>query len=184
MRTLRPRHVFPYAPIDECGAQLTRLLRMTASAQQTRRLAFAAAAITASLLATNQIAAQAPEGFVSVQADSIQWRPHPVVRGGFIAVLAGNPMTQGPYVIRMRFPPNSRVEAHTHPEERTYTVLAGEWKLGFGETFNDGSLRSYRTGALYRLPRGVAHFQASGSQGETVIQVAGNGPSSTDFIKR
>lgn len=157
---------------------------MIVIAHQARSLAFAAAGIMISVLATQQIPAQAPEGFVSVQADSIQWRPHPVVRGGFIAVLAGNPMAQGPYVIRMRFPPDSRVEVHTHPEERTYTVLAGEWKLGFGETFSESGLRSYRSGALYRLPSGVAHYQASGSQGETVIQVAGNGPSSTDFIKR
>lgn len=158
---------------------------MTAITHSTRRLTLVVAAgIIASVFATSRTWAQAPEGFVSVHADSIQWRPHPIVPGGFIAVLAGNPTSEGPYVIRMRFPPNSRVEAHTHPEERTYTVLAGEWKLGFGESFSESGLRSYRSGALYRLPRGIAHYQASGSQGETVIQIAGNGPSATDFIKR
>lgn len=124
----------------------------------------------------------APTGFVDVRPEQIQWRPHPVVAGGHIAVLLGDPAGEGPYAVRMRFPPNSRVQPHTHPEDRSYTVLAGEWKLGFGERFDEGALRSYSAGSLYRLPRGVAHFQATGS-GETIIQIQGRGPSATNFLR-
>jgi hypothetical protein len=74
------------------------------------------------------------------------------------------------------------VQPHTHPEARSYTVLAGEWKLGFGEQFNEANLRSFPAGSLYRLPADVAHYQASGNV-ETVIQIQGRGPSATVFVK-
>lgn len=143
--------------------------------------------ITALLLVgvvTRGVAAQGqvPTGFVAVLPGEIQWKPHPIVPGGHIAVLLGDPAGEGPYAVRMRFPPNSRVLPHTHPEARTYTVLAGEWKLGFGETFDPASMRSYAAGSIYRLPEQVVHYQATGA-GETVIQIQARGPSATNFVK-
>lgn len=126
--------------------------------------------------------ATAPPGFVAILPGDIQWKPHPIVAGGHIAVVLGDPAGEGPYAVRMRFPPNSRVLPHTHPEGRTYTVLAGEWKLGFGETFDAAALRTYPAGSIYRLPENVAHYQATGDV-ETVIQIQGRGPSATNFIK-
>jgi quercetin dioxygenase-like cupin family protein len=123
-----------------------------------------------------------PPDFVQVLPQDVQWKPHPIVPGGHIAVLLGDPTKEGPYAVRMRFPPNSRVQPHTHPEARSYTVLAGEWKLGFGEQFNEANLRSFPAGSLYRLPADVAHYQASGNV-ETVIQIQGRGPSATVFVK-
>jgi len=125
---------------------------------------------------------QTPPNFVAVLPGEIQWKPHPIVPGGHIAVLLGDPSGEGPYAVRMRFPPNSRVLPHTHPEARSYTVLAGEWKLGFGESFDPATMRSYPAGSLYRLPANVAHYQGSGAE-ETVIQIQARGPSATNFIK-
>lgn len=146
-------------------------------------LRFASSVLFASGLATGASAqAKAPPDFVAVLPGEIQWKPHPIVAGGHIAVILGDPAGEGPYALRMRFPPNSRVLPHTHPEARTYTVLAGEWKLGFGEHFDAATLRSYPAGSVYRLPANVAHYQATGD-GETVIQIQGRGPSATTFVK-
>ncbi len=135
------------------------------------------------MLVVPGLAAQTPPPeFVQVLPQDVQWKPHPIVPGAQIAVLLGNPSVEGPYAVRMRFPPNSRVQPHTHPEARSYTVLSGEWKLGFGERFDEAELRSYPAGSLYRLPSGVTHFQASGAM-ETIIQIQGRGPSATTFVK-
>ena len=32
--------------------------------------------------------------------------------------------------------PLGNLQLHTHPQPRTYTVLAGEFKLGFGRAFD------------------------------------------------
>jgi len=78
-------------------------------------------------------------------------------------------------------PANVRLMPHLHPEARTYTVLSGEWKLGFGEQFDPTRLRSYPAGSVFRLPARVAHFQATGST-ETVIQIESIGPTATEYI--
>jgi hypothetical protein len=124
-----------------------------------------------------------PPGFVEVNADRVPWQPRPSMPGVDIAILLGEPREPGPLVVRVRFPPNGQVLPHTHPDARTYTVLAGEWKLGFGDKFDPANLRSYKAASLYRLPARVPHFQAAGPEG-AVVQIESIGPTSTDFIKQ
>jgi hypothetical protein len=118
---------------------------------------------------------------VEVRPDQIQWKPHPSVPGGEFAILLGNPREPQPLIVRVKLPPNTRFMPHTHPEARTYTVLAGEWKLGLGEQFDPAKLRSYPAGSMYRLSARVPHFQATGPT-ETIVQIESIGPTSTDFL--
>jgi hypothetical protein len=122
-----------------------------------------------------------PSGFAKVLPSDIQWIPEPAVPGVEVAMLLGDPGKPGPFVVRVRLPGEVRVMPHTHPVERTYTVLTGEWKLGFGETYDAAKLKTFPAGSIYRLPARVAHFQATGS-GETMIQIHAVGPSTTDFL--
>ena len=132
------------------------------------------------LLITASFAQDEPPGFVQVLPSTIRWRPSPAVPGSYVAVLLGNPQ-EGPFVIRLKLPPGARVMPHTHSQARTYTVLAGEWKLGFGERYDAAALHSFPPGSLYRLPAKVPHFQAAGPV-ETIVQIDSVGPSSTDFM--
>jgi hypothetical protein len=125
--------------------------------------------------------ANEPFGFVGVLPEKIQWIDNPRVPGVQAAVLSGDPEKSGPFIIRVKLPADIRVEPHTHREARTYTILSGEWKLGFGDTFDPQQLKTFTQGALYRLPAGVVHFQAAGQHG-AIIQIEGIGPSSTDFL--
>jgi len=122
-----------------------------------------------------------PPGFAQILPRAIKWIPSPVVPGTYRAVLLGNPDEAGPFVMRVKAPPGTRIMPHTHREERVYTVLAGEWKLGFGEKFDAGKLMTFPEGSVYRLPANVPHFQATG-QSETIIQINAVGPSTTEFL--
>jgi hypothetical protein len=122
-----------------------------------------------------------PPGFVQVVPSAIKWLPSPVVPGAQRAVLVGDPEQAGPFVVRIRVPAGTRIMPHTHPEARTYTVLAGEWKLGFGEKYDAGKLRSFTVGAVYRLPAKIPHFQATGGV-EAIVQIEAIGPSGHDFL--
>ena len=123
----------------------------------------------------------APRGFTQVLPSAIKWISSPVVPGTYRAVLLGNPDEPGPFVMRVKAPPGTRIMPHTHREERVYTVLAGEWKLGFGEKFDDRKLVTFPAGSVYRLPANVPHFQATG-QSETIVQINSVGPSTTEFL--
>jgi quercetin dioxygenase-like cupin family protein len=122
-----------------------------------------------------------PAGFIQVLPPDIKWVNNPVVPGGQTAILLGDPKKALPLVIRIKLPPNSKIMPHTHPESRTYTVLAGEWKLGFGTQYDSTELRTFPAGSIYRLPAAVPHFQATGSH-ETIVQIESQGPTRTDFI--
>ena len=125
--------------------------------------------------------AQPPAGFSEMRAADLKWVPNPAVPGGQMAIVFGDPTKPALFAIRVRFAPGTRVMPHTHPEARTYTVLAGEWKLGFGRTFDAAVLRAYPAGSVYHLPPGVPHFQAT-DVADTVVQIQATGPSATDYI--
>lgn len=152
----------------------------TRTSAQPWTLVFAAIACASALASQTS---DLPSGFIERRADQIEWRPNPAVAGGQIALLVGDPTKQGPLVLRIRMPPNIVVQPHTHPDTRTYTVLQGEWKLGFGERYDASKLRSYSVGSIYHLPAGIPHFQAAGST-ETIVQIESIGPTRTDFISR
>lgn len=122
-----------------------------------------------------------PSGFVGVHADGVPWQAHPSIQGVEIAILVGKSGEAGPLIVRVKLPPNAQVMPHTHPEARTYTVLSGDWKVGFGEKYDPAALLTYSAGSMYRLPAKVAHFQAAGSSG-AIVQIESIGPTSTDFI--
>ena len=124
-----------------------------------------------------------PREFTEVHVNDIKWMANPTLPGSDYAVLLGDPRVAGPLVMRVRMPPHLHVLPHTHPEPRTYTVLTGEWQLGFGDTFNEAALQSYPAGSLYRLPKDVAHFQATGAM-ETIVQIESIGPSDTIFLPK
>lgn len=125
----------------------------------------------------------APEGFVEVPAHAVQWRPHPAVKGAEYAILLGRPDEAQPLVVRIKFPPRARVPPHTHLDARSYTVLAGQWQLGFGREFDTTRLITYEAGSFYRLPAGTPHFQMSGDAG-AIIQIESMGPTGTRFFEQ
>jgi quercetin dioxygenase-like cupin family protein len=136
-----------------------------------------------SAVATAQVnPTDTPRGFVAVRGDSVPWQAHPAIKGAEFAILLGKPREAGPLIVRVKLPPNAQVMPHTHPEARTYTVLSGEWKVGFGEKYDAAALLAYSPGSMYRLPAKVAHYQAAGSSG-AIVQIESIAPTSTDFIK-
>jgi uncharacterized RmlC-like cupin family protein len=120
-------------------------------------------------------------GFVAVLPNEIKWLPEPQAPEGATAILLGHPDKPGPFVIRVRLPANTKVMPHTHTVERTYSVLAGEWKLGFGNTYDAEKLHTFPAGSIYRLPAMVPHYQSTGAA-ETTIEIHAVGPSITDFV--
>jgi hypothetical protein len=128
-------------------------------------------------------AQMAPEGFRQVLPGDIKWLPSEIVPGGQVVILLGDPDKPGPLVVRIKSPSRIKIMPHTHPDARTYSVLSGEWQLGFGYRFQSSALRTFSPGSIYRLPAGVAHFQATGTR-ETIVQIESIGPSGIDFLKQ
>jgi hypothetical protein len=143
-----------------------------------RRVGFACLSM---LLATAGLAQT--EGLRALQPDEIQWSQRRQSPDVFYAAIYGDPAKTGPYAFRVRAQAGHSLPPHTHPDERTVTVLSGTYWSGVGETFDESRLIAFPAGSFYVIPAGVPHFSAVLS-GEVVFQEGGVGPSSHDLVKK
>jgi quercetin dioxygenase-like cupin family protein len=98
-------------------------------------------------------------------------------------VLMGNPNRPGPYTIQLVVPAHTRIEAHTHPDDRVATVTAGTWNFGYGSSFDESKLKALPPGSFYTEPANVPHFASTGDT-PVVVQISGVGPSGTQYVQQ
>ncbi len=93
-------------------------------------------------------AQESPKGAVTLTPTQLVWKPSPRVPGLEVADMVGD-STKGSYIQRVKFPPNFTNQAHTHPEDRTYTIISGTWYVGYGEKFDAAKLIALPPGSFY-----------------------------------
>jgi len=103
------------------------------------------------------------------------------VSGTQTVVLKGDPTKPGLYTLLLRVGPNTRIEAHAHPDDRVATVISGTWYFGYGPKFNEAALKPLPAGSFYTEPPGANHFAMTRGEGVT-IQITGSGPSGTTYV--
>jgi uncharacterized RmlC-like cupin family protein len=96
-------------------------------------------------------------------------------------VLKGDPTKPGLYTMLLRLPPNTKILAHSHKDDRTAVVLSGVWYFGYGREFDEAALKELPAGSFYTEPPGVEHFALTKDQ-ETIIEITGYGPTSTEYV--
>jgi quercetin dioxygenase-like cupin family protein len=104
------------------------------------------------------------------------------VTGIRTTVLYGDPTKAGPYTIALRVPPNMRIAAHSHRDDRTAVVTAGVWRFGYGSKADEALVKTLPPGSFYSEPAGVDHFAMTGAEGASVY-ISGFGPTSTDYVE-
>jgi uncharacterized RmlC-like cupin family protein len=102
------------------------------------------------------------------------------VTGIQTVTLKGDPTRPGLYTILLRVGPNTKIQAHAHPDDRVATVVSGDWYFGYGRDFNEASLKRLPPGSFYTEPPGMDHFAMTKATG-VVIQISGTGPSGTTY---
>jgi quercetin dioxygenase-like cupin family protein len=119
---------------------------------------------------------------VALMPDQVTWGPAPGLPADWqIAVLMGDPAKAGPYVQRVKLPPNAMIPPHTHPDDENITVLSGAFGIGEGEVADQAKGRVLPAGSFYYLPANMAHFAWAGPQG-AIVQIHGVGPSGIKMI--
>ena len=95
-------------------------------------------------------------------------------------VLKGDPTKPGLYSMLLRVGPNTKIEAHAHPDDRVATVISGTWYFGYGAKFDEKALKTLPPGSVYTEPPSTNHFAMTRGEGVT-IQITGTGPSGTTY---
>jgi hypothetical protein len=115
-------------------------------------------------------------------AGSETWGPAPPVfqAGAQMAVLQGNPMSAGPYTVRLKMPDGYKIMPHWHPTTENVTVISGTFHLGTGPTFDDSKGTDMPAGSFGFIGPHMQHF--AWATGETIVQVHGMGPFKLTYV--
>lgn len=97
-------------------------------------------------------------------------------------LLKGDPTKPGLYTIELKIPAHTTIQAHTHPDDRTATVISGTWYLGYGNRFNAKDLKPLPPGSFYTEPPSELHFARTGDA-TVVLHISGLGPTGTHYTE-
>ena len=117
--------------------------------------------------------------------ETVNWGPAPpmIPAGAQIAVLSGNPMSSGPYSIRLKFPANYAIAAHSHPTDENVVVVSGALTFGMGDKLAKDSAdnKTLPVGGYALMPASMNHYAFTTSQ-ETTIVLYGQGPVEFKYV--
>jgi hypothetical protein len=112
------------------------------------------------------------------------WGPAPPMlpAGAQIAVLAGDPTKPVPYTIRLKFPANYAIPAHSHPTDENVVVVSGAVTFGMGEKLakGDAGNKTLPAGGFALMPANMTHFAYTTA--ETTIVLFGQGPVEFKYV--
>jgi quercetin dioxygenase-like cupin family protein len=96
-------------------------------------------------------------------------------------VLFGDPSRPGFYAILLFVPAHTTIQAHSHRDDRVATVVAGEWRFGYGDHFDANVLKTLPPGSVYSEPGKRNHF-ARADAAPVIVQISGYGPTDTHYF--
>jgi quercetin dioxygenase-like cupin family protein len=120
-----------------------------------------------------------PAEIIAMTPDTSQSGGAGAVAGGR-KTLFGDPAKPGFYAILLFVPAHTTIPAHSHRDDRSATVISGEWHFGYGDHFDASALKTLPPGSVYSEPAGINHFAQTGDQ-SVVVEIAGYGPSDNRF---
>jgi quercetin dioxygenase-like cupin family protein len=112
------------------------------------------------------------------------WGPAPPMLppGAQIAVLASDPSQPTAYTIRLKFPANYTIPAHSHPTDENVVVVSGAVTFGMGDKVIKSTThnRTLTVGGFALMPADMNHF-AYTTQESTII-LFGQGPVEFKYV--
>ena len=133
------------------------------------------------LFVASVVIAQAP-AHVMENLATAKWSPAPPMLppGAQIAVLSGDPTKAVPYTIRLKFPANYDIPAHSHPGDEHVAVVSGELFMGMGARLDRKAGMALGVGGFALMPANANHFAYTRS--ETTIVLYGQGPVEFKYV--
>jgi quercetin dioxygenase-like cupin family protein len=132
---------------------------------------------------TSRVLAQGHAHVIQNPAETT-WGPAPpfVPAGAQIAVLSGDPTKPVAYAVRLKFPANYAIPAHSHPTDENVVVTSGALTFGMGDKLNKGAAgnKTLGVGGYALMPANMNHFAYTAA--ETTIVLYGQGPVQFKYV--
>jgi quercetin dioxygenase-like cupin family protein len=110
------------------------------------------------------------------------WGPAPPMLppGAQIAVLSGDPGKPAPYSVRLKFPANYAIPAHSHPTDENVVVVSGSMFFGMGTKLDKTAGTGLAPGGYTLVAAGMNHYAYT--KAETTIVLYGIGPVDFKYV--
>ena len=132
------------------------------------------------------VAGREPQHGTLQDVKEAQWGPAPPMLppGAQIAVLSGDPMKAAPYSVRLKFPANYAVPAHSHPTDENVVVVSGALTFGMGDALakTAASNKTLTAGGYALAAANMNHYAFTGAQPATIV-LYGIGPVEFKYVK-
>jgi len=116
------------------------------------------------------------EEYKSVMQKDIKWQDAPSIGpGAKTAVIDGDPKSSGPFVMRLRVPPNTTIKPHTHPTTENVTILSGTLYFAAGDKPDPKAAKAFGPGSYFSIAQGKP-MVAYTKDKQAVLQLHSNGP--------
>ncbi|MBW3563822.1 MAG: cupin domain-containing protein [Acidobacteria bacterium] len=123
-------------------------------------------------------------GHITVLPDELEWnRVGSLPPGATSAVIEGDLSAREPFTLRLRFPANYEIPAHTHPTTERVTVLSGTLYLATGNNLSRDAAVTLPAGSVTVMPPRMKMWGYTGSE-PVEIQLNGIGPWAMDLLNR
>ena len=121
--------------------------------------------------------------YTAVMPPDIKWTDAPSIGpGAKTAVIDGDPKSAGPFVMRLKVPPKSKIRVHTHPADENVTILSGTLYFAAGDKFDPKTAKPFGPGSYFSIAKGKPMF-AYTTDKEAVVQLNGNGPWGLTYLE-
>ena len=113
-----------------------------------------------------------------------QWGAAPPMlpAGAQIAVLSGDPTKAAAYAVRLKFPANYAIPAHSHPTDENVVVTSGSVIFGMGDKLTKGAAnKTLSAGGYALMPANMNHY-AFTTTTESTIVLYGIGPVEFKYV--
>lgn len=139
-------------------------------------------AIVTALLLTALPAGALAMDHIAVQPNTLKWGPAPpgLPPGAQVAIVAGDPSKDGPYVVRAKVPAFYTIAPHTHPTDENVTVLSGAFHIAMGNKLDRTKGEIVKPGGFFTAKKGMQHY--GWTRRPTVIQIHGIGPFEINYV--
>jgi quercetin dioxygenase-like cupin family protein len=112
----------------------------------------------------------------------LKWGPAPAVfpAGAQLAVVSGDPMAAGNYVVQLSMPAKYMIPAHWHPTDEHIKVVKGAFKVGMGDKMDMTKMKTLNPGDTVTAPAKMHHYAATDVA--TIVEVSGMGPFQLNYV--
>jgi hypothetical protein len=116
-----------------------------------------------------------------IKPADLKWVDVPSLPAGAkLAVIEGKMSEAQPFTVRLSFPANYKIPAHSHPAVERVTVLSGTFHMGMGDTFDPSKTMALTVGSIAIMQPKTNHF--AWTKEATVVQLHGTGPWGISYV--